>query len=261
MPEPADKKTQDDKTPAIEELQKTMQNQEAELAKYKQLMQDPTMQNVLNKMAKGEEIILADKKTETLKPVTSMKSKLGIKEKPGEVNLDELSNTDMSKVMAESVENYVNDIREESAAEQRKQLDALNQKLDETQNALLTLSAQQRVKDVASKHKDFETYRPAMQELSQKYPQMEMNDLYKLAKADHLIKSPGRATVETEKPESSSQFPNWEPVHMRDPETGDKTKSVGPSTTALRSGGRKDFLGIVGEAASRFVNGSNMGGQ
>jgi hypothetical protein len=256
MPEPEKKET----TPAVEELQKTMQSQEAELAKYKQLLSDPTMQNVLTKMANGEEIILAEKKTEPVKEAASMKNKLGIKEKPGEVNLDELSNTEMTKVLSESVESYVNDVREESAKQHQKEWQVLKDELVKTQDALLTISAQQKVKDVASQHKDFETYRPAMQELSQKYPNMEMEDMYKLAKADHLMKSPGRATVETEKPESSSDFPNWEPVHLRSPETGEKTKSVGPSTTALRSGGRKSFLAFANEAAGRSINRSNLGG-
>jgi hypothetical protein len=258
MPEQTEEK-KEETTPAVEELQKSLQEVKSQNDKYQQLLKDPTMQLVLSKMAAGEEVILAEKAEET-KPVNSMKEKLGLKEKPGELNLDELSNTDMTKVLSESVESYVDGVREESAKEHQKEWQLLKDELGKTQDALLTIVSQQQVKDVASQHKDFETYRPAMQVLSQEYPQLKMEDLYKLAKADHVLKSPNRQNTETEKPESSSPFPEWQPAHLRHAKTSETTKSVGPSTTALRTGGRKDFLSLVSEAAGSLVNKSNLGG-
>jgi len=259
MPE---KKTEETSaaTPAVEELQKSLQEAKSQNDKYQQLLKDPTMQLVLNKMANGEDIKFAEEKTETPKPA-SMKDKLGIQEPSKDIDLNELSNTDLTNIISESVENYVKDVKDESAKEHQEQWALLKNDLKQTQDALLKVVSQQQVKDVASQHKDFETYRPAMAELSQKYPQMSMEDLYTHVKGVHLMSTPGRQTTETEKPESSSPFPEWQTVQTRSIATGEKEKSVGQSTTALRTGGRKDFLSMVHKAAGRFVNTSNMGDQ
>jgi len=258
MPEP----NKTDQTPAVEELQKSLQAVKAENEKYQQLLNDPTMKEVLTKMANGEEIKFADPTAAPKTEPVSMKQKLGVKDKPADVDLNELSNKEFAGVISETLQEYITEVKDEANAEHQKEWQLMKNELTKTQDALLTISAQQQIKDVAAQNPDFDKYRPAMQELSQQYPQLAMQDLYKLAKADHVLKSPSPNTVETEKPESSSPFPEWQPSHLRSVETGDKEKSVGQSTTALRNraGGRKDFLARANEAAGRLVNKSNMGG-
>jgi hypothetical protein len=219
-------------------------------------------------MARGEDVVFADKSapsTPNEPDPSSMKKNLGVKDNPADINLDELSNTQMAAVMAESVETYVGDIREESSKKYEGLLAEMKGELTRTQDALLTLEARQQVKDVANQHKDFETYRPEMQKLAEKYPQMEMEDLYLHVKGQHLMKSPRINETESEKPESSSTFPDWQPTQLRTAKTqdGEPEKSVGPSTTALRnrSGGRRDFMSILSKAAEGSVSKSNIGGR
>lgn len=256
---PAEKKTEADKTPAVETLQKTLQEQQNELEKYKQLMQNPTMVSVLDKMAKGEEVILQDKTPEP--EAKSMKEQLGLKNEPEKLDLDSLGNKELLGIVSESVETYVSQIKEETALEHQKELAAMKQELLKTQEAVLTASAQNQVKDLQTQHPDFETYREDMKELAAKYPTMSIDDLYKFAKGNHRLSVPGAQTTETEKPESSSPFPEWQEVHLRKP-TGESEKSGGPSTTALRapSSGRKDFGSLVNTAAQSFLQKQRIGG-
>jgi len=263
MPDPVEKK---ETTPAVEELQKSLQELKAQNDKYAKLVQDPNVQQLLGKMSRGEEVVFADKSAPSTPEaeVSSMKKSLGVKDKPEDVNLDELSNKQLVGIMAESVEEYVGGVREESSKQYEGLLAEMKGELTRTQEALLTLEARQQVKDVSSQHKDFESYRPAMQKLAEKYPQMEMEDLYNHVKGQHLMKSPRINEVESEKPESSSTFPDWQPSYLRTAKTqdGETEKSVGPSTTALRNrtGGRRDFSALVSKAAASLVSKSNIGG-
>lgn len=248
-------------TPAVEELQKALQETKAQNEKYQKLMADPTMQVVLGKMANGEEIKFAsEEQKDTTTP--SMKDKLGIQDKPEDVNLDELSNKQMMGIVSETVEEYVSATRDEAAALHKEQMEVMKNELDLTNQKIQVLNAQQQVKDLATQHKDFENYREDMVALSKTYPSVDMEGLYKMAKAEHVLKSPRINEIETEKPESSSPFPQWQVPSERTPvKEGDK--SVGQGTTSLRNrtGGKKDFMSLAMNAATRSVRKSNLGGE
>jgi len=239
-------------TPAAETMQKLLQEKDTKLAKYEKLMQDPSIQLVLEKMANGEEVILAEAKQETTQ---SMKQMLGTEDKPEDLDIDSLSNKDLVSVMSESVEKYVGQVREEVADNYKQELQAMKQELSSTQEHLLKMTAQSQVKEASTKYADFETYRPEMQKIAEIYPNMSIDDLYIQAKGKHLMESPDIRTLETEKPESSSPFPAWEPNRIKDLKTGETKESGGPSTTALRNStnGRKAFANIVGHTAERLL--------
>lgn len=246
-------------TPAIETMQKTLQERTQELEQFKSAFNDPTIQAVMEKIANGEEVVFG---AEPDKQPASMKDMLGVNQKPEDVDIDSLSNKELVSVMSESMETYIQQQKADAVKEQQSELAQMKQALNQTQQTILKMGAKSQVDQLMAENKDFENYKERMVELSQKYPVMEMKDLYNLAKGEHLSSVPGINQLETEKPESSSPFPAWEPVHMRTAKSEEAKKSVGQSTTALRNpvGGRKDFANLVSATAARRVNAMNYGG-
>ena len=249
---PEQEKTE--QTPAVETLQNLLTEKEGELVKYQKLMKDPSIQLVLEKLAKGEDIKLADPSSPPAQK--TMKQMLGADTKTEELDIDSLSNKDLVGVMSESVEQYVGQVREEVSAGYQKELAEMKGELLSTQEHLLKMTAQSQVKEIASTHPDFEKYRSDMQKIAEIYPNMSVEDLYVQAKGKHLIESPDIRTIETEKPESSSQFPDWQPYHLRKAEPEGTESSGGPSQTALRNtmSGRKNFANLVSETAQRLLS-------
>ena len=93
-----------------------------------------------------------------------------------------------------------------------------------------------------------------MQELSKVNPNFTVEQLYTVAKSEHIMKNPPVNQVVSEKPEDSTQFPTWEPVQFRQiDEQNKQSNQSGPSATHIRSGSRsfRDMVSVAAEKASR----------
>ena len=243
----------DEQVPAMEELQKTLRLKEELLQKQTQVLSNPQVQKALRAVAEGKELDIVEEK-ETVEP--SMKALLG--KKPKEVidedtDLDALSNSELVDIISYVVDKYVGETKSAADTAYEERLGLINGKIDKTNELLLGFAANKTVSDLEAKHADFDAFKPAMTDIINKYPNMAIEDAYTLAKGSKLISSPSPQHTESEKPESSSLTPAWVPVHLRNLETGDKTKSDGVVDTPLRMpySNSRNFRAMVSEAAQR----------
>jgi hypothetical protein len=214
-------------------------------------LQDPSIQKVLRLIAEGKEVNLKDPSQKKEESVKSMKTLLGKKSQPEEVDLNSLSNDQLVDVISGVVEDYVASQRKDAASLLNKDVKALETKLVNTQNTILQLMAQRQVTDAQEKFPDFETHKQAIGEVIKRNPTMTIEDAYYRVLGEKLVKLPSKSETESEKPESSVTFPEWKPVQQRTAD-GDKKQSAGPSTTPLRLSGGRGFRSLVEQAAIRL---------
>ncbi len=261
MPDPDPKISKDpdpkDKTPAAEELQKTLKDKQSLIDQQNQVLQDPAVQEVLTLIAQGKKAVVSENQPKPKPEPKSMKQILGKPKDPDKVDLNSLSNEELIPILSDVVEEYVNQEKETAKEAANGDIQQLNEKLNKTQEMLMTVLAKKQVDDMAVKYDDFDKYRPAMQELSKVNPNFSVEQLYKIAKSDHVLSNPPANQVVSEKPEDSTQFPTWEPVQLRQIDGEKKTTNQsGPSATVIRSGSRSfaNMVSVAAEKASR-VNG------
>ena len=241
-----------EQTPAVEEMQKTLQEKEELLQKQSAVLNNPQVQAALQALADGKELVA---KEEGFEEEVTMKSLLGKKPKDiatEGVDLDDLTNTELVDILSGVVEKFVGETKNSADKEYAERLGLVNGKIDKTNELLLGLSADRQVRDLASQHNDFDAFKPEMSEILKKYPNMALVDVYTLAKGGKVLSSPSPHNTESEKPESSSLTPSWIPVQMRASD-GTKTKSDGIIDTPLRatSSNSRNFRAMVEQAAAR----------
>ena len=251
MPDPKNKE-QTDNTPAAETLQKSLQEKTQLIEKQAQILQHPTIKAALTLLAQGKEVEVGPKGSTPLPEKKSASEVLGRKKTSDEaVDLNELDNVQLVDNIAEGMEQYVKQATKEVAGQYEEHIRGLTGELQETKQALMKLSAQKQVEDVSKQYPDFDKYRDQMQDKIKEYPNLSLLDTYKLVKAEDLMKHPARQNTESEKPESSTTFPQWEPIQHRTPE-GNVAESKGQSNpTPLRMVGTRSFRSLVEQAASR----------
>lgn len=91
---------------------------------------------------------------------------------PEGVDLDELSGTDMVKLMLSAMDTKITQLG-----------DAIGPKFDQLANAMQTKSIKDDVKDVAGKDPNFWKYQEVMAGIAKQYPALAPSDLYELAKS------------------------------------------------------------------------------
>jgi hypothetical protein len=248
------KEQKKEETPAAEELQKNLKEANEKLLKYQEVMDNPEVKQAMTLIAQGQKIGPVDqaKKPEKSDQPKSMKALLGKDSRSNEsVNLDDMSNVELVDVLAEVIDTVIGEAKETAGGKYEDILKDLNLKIDKTQEFLIRMNAEREVSNIATKYPDFDKYRGEMQDKAKQYPNMAVEDIYKLVKADHILKGPNPEETYSEKPESSGVYPQWQPVEYRDKETGEKSESKPLQTTPIRGGGRRNFLQLVEKAASR----------
>jgi hypothetical protein len=200
-------------SPEVKELKEQLATTQAQSQKMQQVLSNPTIQKVLAKLSAGEEVNLEDKQPMKEEQELSLSQQLVKKPKSSDLNLDSLSNTELVEIIAETVEGFVTTQKESAGKDFAKEFASMGSELKRTQEALYNVIATQNVANVKNRFPDFDIYKESISKAIEKYPALSIEDAYKLAKADHVQSVPNRASLESEKPESSTSVPTWTPNH------------------------------------------------
>ena len=235
-----------DKTPAVEELQTQLNDLASANQKMKAVIDNPTIQKVISKLAKGEKVDLdpAPAAPSADTGETSLVGSLIQKKKPEQLDLNTLSNTELVEVFAEAVESHLGKTKSETQSAFTDEFSRMGQELKSTQEALHRVIATQSVNDLKTQHPDFDKYRDKISAVMQKYPQLDVSDAYRLAKAEHMQNVPPVQQLESERPESSVAIPEWRPDggHRQADESDERKPQM---RGASGSRGFRDSLGKV----------------
>lgn len=258
---------------ALEKLQNELREAKEKMEKQGQILQSPEVQKVLFKIANNQPVIFADEQRDgkvdnpdddegsaQAKP-SSMKEMFGRKPKdPTEVDLNELSNEEFASVIGDAMEKYFEQMAGQITEQATNKVSELDKKFEGLSSSINKFAATQQVKETQNKYTDFDDYKEDMQKVLQKYPNLSIEDAYRMAKSNHLIKHPPTSETASEKPESSFTPPQWKPLHERTFDTGgggeDSSKdssSSGRSAGKVASGSR-NFRALVDSVAQNQVS-------
>ena len=116
-------------------------------------------------------------------------------------NLDQLSNTELVEVIAQAVQTHTEALGTKQDSATKSALEKVTKELQETQQALGTFIARQRIDALNARFPDFEEYKEQIAKEMQETPGLTIEKAYKLAKASELEKHPAPQNVETEIPD------------------------------------------------------------
>jgi len=184
-------KEKEQETPIVEELKKQLKEQADQLA---------VLQQQLKQQKQEDE----DKKK--LQQKEALEQEVSVKEALNLVDSDQvetLTNKELLNLVAEAVEksneaksNYYESLMEEK-------IEQLNKQVSTTQNAILGIATAIDIKEVKTKHSDFDKYQDDVSAIMQNTPGISVEDAYLLAKARVSSKTPLGKNVDREKPDSA----------------------------------------------------------
>ncbi len=168
---------------------------------------------------------------------------------------DKLSNKQMLDVISTSLDSALKanaqSVRESIADDMKPTLE----KVGTIEKTTLQMIANMGIKDARSKHPDFDKHIPEITEVLKKYPGMDYNDAYMLAKSQKAGALPPRGQIDTEKPQSTGAAPpqDADPTAM----TTDNMEAMANRGKDSRSGrqlhGKAGFMAIAEAAADKVL--------
>ena len=168
---------------------------------------------------------------------------------------DKLSNKQMLDVISASLDTALKanaQVVRESIVEDMK---PTLEKVGTLEKTTLQLIAGIGVKEARSKHKDFDEHLPEIKAVLTRYPGMEYDDAYLLAKSQKAGALPPKGQIDTEKPQSTGVTSNInaDPTHM----TVDNMQAMAQRGKDARSGmqlhGKAGFMAIAEVAADKVL--------
>lgn len=196
------KDQQDDKTPALVEMQRVMQElkgQNEELAKRLQAKEDA--EKKAQDDSKKQKI---DNDADLAKLLKDLEGSDEHEQKGKKsTDLDTLSNTELVDVIVNSVDRFVNARLTQEQEGSVKVLSKSEERLKRIEGVLGHMAASQEVSRLRSVHPDFDDLREDISKLVNDTPGLTLEKAYKLAKAERLEKEPPVESTETEFPDLS----------------------------------------------------------
>ena len=124
------------------------------------------------------------------------------KEPKRDSGIDDLSPSQLLNVVADGFEKVMDANTEQTRLNIEAATKASDDKLTGITSVLQGVVAKMSIDDTKSKHKDFEDMRPGMIEVNKKYPGMDAEDMYLLAKSKQAGTQAPRKKAESERPGS-----------------------------------------------------------
>ncbi len=178
----------------------------------------------------------------------------------GEINSDDkyekLSNRQLVSIISSSLDSALTSsaksVREGVIADMQPQVDKVST-LEKTTLQILAGIGVQRARD---KHEDFDKHTDEIKEVLNKYPGMEFEDAYLLAKSQKAGATPPRGHIDSEKPTSNSAVPDLRPNPTA--MTADNMEIIAQRGRDARSGetlkhGHAGFMELAEAAADKIL--------
>jgi len=169
---------------------------------------------------------------------------------------DKLSNRQLLDVISTSVDSALKSnaqtVRESVIADMQPQLD----KVGTLEKTTLQIIAGLGVQKARNKHDDFDAHTEEIRDVLNKYPGMDYEDAYLLAKSQKAGATPPRGQIDTEKPQSTGAVPPGQPNPTA--MTADNMEIIAQRGREARSGsqkhGKAGFMEIANAAADKILS-------
>jgi hypothetical protein len=160
-------------------------------------------------------------------------------------DVNSLNNVEMLNIIAETVDSAISAERTDASNQMDKNYQGLDNKFDQVVKYLQNQSVSNERRTMQETHKDFDKLTPQISLVLEKYPGMNYQDAYSLAKASELDTQMSNKHIETEKGDAPSA-------------AQDDVNRVAKKKPATTKGGRRSsFRTRLEEAVGRTIDARN----